>query len=99
MIDNLLMNAMKYSGKESPVEVHLKGKELHIIDQGVGMSETEILRIFERYYQADKAREGEGIGLALVKHYCDESQIEIQIKSQVNQGTKIILGLQKIFVS
>jgi len=46
------------------------------------MTTTELLRVHERYFQADKAKEGEGIGLALVKSYCDEQNISIHISSQ-----------------
>ena len=96
MIDNILMNAMKYSAKDTPVTLHLSQDTLGISDRGVGMSETELLKIYERYYQADTSKEGEGIGLALVKSYCDSEGIEIQIKSQKNVGTTVFLNLRKI---
>jgi signal transduction histidine kinase len=96
MIDNLLMNAMKYSSKDTPVTLHLTRNVLSIADQGVGMSETELLKIYERYYQADSTKEGEGIGLALVKSYCDSEGIEIHIKSQKNVGTTVFLNLRRI---
>lgn len=96
MIDNLLMNAMKYSSKETPVTLSLKGDTLCIIDKGIGMNETELLKIYERYYQADDKKEGQGIGLALVKSYCDSEHIDIQIRSQKDVGTTICLNLGKI---
>lgn len=97
MVDNLLMNAMKYSSKETAVTLRLRDKVLQIMDRGVGMSETELLKIFERYYQADRAKEGEGIGLALVKAYCDSEGIEIRIKSRENEGTTVFLYFEKIY--
>ena len=96
MIDNLLMNAMKYSQKEKEIAIYLENDVLHIVDQGIGMDETQLLRIYERYYQANGQQQGEGIGLALVKAYCDEANIEIQIQSQKNRGTTIHLLLDKI---
>ena len=96
MIDNLLMNAMKYSSKDTPVTLYLARNTLSIADRGVGMSETELLKIYERYYQADSTKEGEGIGLALVKSYCDSEGIDIQIKSQKNMGTTVFLNLRRI---
>jgi signal transduction histidine kinase len=81
MIDNLLMNAMKYSSKESLIKVTLKENTLMIRDEGIGMDETQLLRVYERYYQSDNQQEGQGIGLALVKAYCDDEGIEIQIQS------------------
>jgi two-component system OmpR family sensor kinase len=96
VLDNLLMNAMKYSEKNSPITLILKDKILQIADEGMGMSETELLKIYERYYQADSSKEGEGIGLALVKSYCDSENIEIQIKSKKGIGTTISLNFEKI---
>jgi len=96
MIDNLLMNAMKYSSKASPVKILLKENTLVIEDKGIGMDETQLLRVYERYYQSDSQHEGEGIGLALVKAYCDESGIEIQIRSQKEKGTSVFLLLKNL---
>ncbi len=77
MIDNLLMNAMKYSPKEEDIRLTLKEQVLTIADNGIGMDETELLKVYERYYQADSKKDGQGIGLALVKAYCDEAKITI----------------------
>ncbi|MGC9350857.1 MAG: sensor histidine kinase [Sulfurovum sp.] len=96
VIDNILMNAMKYSSKDTPITLSFSQDTLSIIDQGVGMNETELLKIYERYYQADTSKEGEGIGLALVKSYCDSEGIGIQIKSEKNEGTTVFLDLKKI---
>jgi signal transduction histidine kinase len=96
MIDNLLMNAMKYSSKASPVKILLKENTLVIEDKGIGMDETQLLRVYERYYQSDSQHEGQGIGLALVKAYCDESGIEIQIRSQKEKGTSVFLSLKNL---
>ena len=99
MIDNLLMNAMKYSDKKVPIAIGLEKNLLTITDKGIGMDETQLLRVYERYYQGDSKKEGEGIGLALVKAYCDEENIEIQITSQKDSGTMISLALDKIIQS
>ncbi len=96
MIDNLLMNAMKYSDKDASISLILTGATLNIIDNGIGMDETQLLQVYERYYQADSQKSGQGIGLALVKSYCDEEQIGIDIKSQKNRGTTVSLTLSQI---
>ena len=96
MFDNLVSNAMKYSPKVSPVKVILKSHRLEIIDQGIGMDEAQLVKVYERYYQGDTQKEGEGIGLALVKTYCDEEDVEIQIDSKKGEGTRVILNLDKI---
>lgn len=93
MIDNILSNAMKYSDKSSPITISTDGQNLMISDRGIGMSEGELIKIFERYYQTDESRNGEGIGLALVKSYCDESKIGISIFSKPGEGTTVKLDL------
>ena len=98
MIDNLLMNAMKYSDKTSLISVVLDGNILTISDKGVGMDETELLKVYERYYQSDSKKRGKGIGLALVKAYCDDEGIEIQIKSKKGEGTRVLLDLSRALV-
>ena len=96
MIDNLLMNAMKYSDKKTTIEIGMDEDILSIQDSGIGMDETQLLRVYERYYQGDSKKEGEGIGLALVKAYCDEEDIEVQIYSEKDRGTKVSLDLFRI---
>jgi signal transduction histidine kinase len=96
MIDNLLMNAMKYSDKDAPITLTLSENMLEIADQGIGMDETQLLKVYERYYQVDSQKTGQGIGLALVKSYCDEAKIGIEIKSQKNLGTTVSLNLEQI---
>ncbi len=96
MIDNIVMNAMKYSNKEMPIHISVKKKVLCIADEGIGMNETELLKVYERYYQADTQRSGQGIGLALVKTYCDEAGITIDIKSEKDVGTSIYFDLSPL---
>jgi len=98
MVDNLLMNAMKYSEKTTLIKVKLEGKNLMIIDEGIGMDETELVKVYERYYQGDNRKEGKGIGLALVKAYCDAEGIGIQIISEKEKGTQVLLDLVQVHV-
>ncbi len=98
VIDNLVNNAMKYSSKEAPVKIILDVPFLKIIDCGIGMDEGQIVKIYEKYYQEDSQQEGEGIGLALVKAYCDRENIAIQIESQKGEGTTVTLDLREIVV-
>ncbi len=98
MLDNIVTNAMKYSEKEKPVTITLDQHSLQIKDEGVGMSPTELLRVHERYYQADEHKDGEGIGLSLVKTYCDDESIEIHIQSEKGEGTCVSLDLSKVHV-
>ena len=93
MFDNLICNAIKYSSKSSPITISLINDTLSIKDKGVGMTPAQLLRIYERYYQADRQKEGEGIGLSLVKAYCDDQNIDIDIQSEKGVGTQISLHL------
>jgi len=56
------------------------------------------VKIYEKYYQEDSQKEGEGIGLALVKAYCDRENIAIQIKSRKGEGTTVTLDLRQIAI-
>jgi signal transduction histidine kinase len=96
MLDNILSNAMKYSSKNSSIFITLRDKILTIEDSGIGIDETELIRIYERYYQSDQNSKGEGIGLALVKSYCDNQKIKIKISSKKGVGTKVSFDLSNI---
>jgi len=98
MFDNLLSNAIKYNKKGGFVKIVLRDCRLVIEDSGIGMSEEEIFKIFDRYYQSDSNKKGYGIGLHIVKSYCDENMIGLSIKSEKGVGTKFILDLAKIKV-
>jgi signal transduction histidine kinase len=96
MLDNILTNAMKYSDRDDYIIVRLKDNLLTIEDNGIGMDESELITIYERYYQSDSSIYGEGIGLALVKAYCDDEKIKIWISSQKGLGTKVSFDLSKV---
>ena len=96
MLDNILTNAMKYSPKESHIEVFLKDAKLIIKDYGVGMSESALKNIYNRYYQSNQSNSGQGIGLALVRAYCIDEKIDIEITSKKDEGTMVTLNLSQI---
>ncbi|MCK4442234.1 MAG: ATP-binding protein, partial [Sulfurovaceae bacterium] len=96
MLDNILTNAMKYSQKHELITIKLQNSILTVEDRGIGMDKTELINIYERYYQSDNLIHGEGIGLAIVKAYCDDEKIKIWISSQKNLGTKVSFDLSKV---
>ena len=98
MLDNILSNAMKYSDKDTLISLILDANILCIKDRGMGMSTSELLRVHERYFKGNESSKGEGIGLALVKGYCDSENIDIQIKSEKDIGTSVHLNLTKVHV-
>jgi len=95
--DNLLSNAFKYT-KEGMIILELKSSqdenidytEIIISDTGYGISEQNLPRIFDRYYQARNAShpvKGTGIGLSLVKNMVELHEAEIDVSSHLNEGT------------
>lgn len=93
VLSNLLHNAVKYNKNNHAIEIILNKNYLSIKDQGIGMSEAELFLAFDRYYQVDTTKDGYGIGLSLVKAYCDESKISMHINSQKDKGTEVILDI------
>ena len=98
MLDNILTNAMKYSAKESLITIRLEKTLLVVKDRGVGIEDSKLSSVYERYYQLDKKSEGQGIGLALVKAYCNDEKIKIEIISKKEEGTEVKLDLKAIVV-
>jgi signal transduction histidine kinase len=96
VLDNLIHNAVKYSGPNSVVSIELREMQLSIKDEGVGMDEDFIFKAFEHYFQEDASQKGQGIGLGLVKEYCDSNKISIYVDSKKDQGTKITLDLRSV---
>lgn len=96
---NLLANAIKFSKKNTMIKVSLRkeeeGVEVKIIDQGIGMSEEIKQRVFEKFYQGDRAHshEGNGLGLPLVKRIVDLYGGSIAVDSKVEEGTTFTLYL------
>ncbi|MBU1798592.1 MAG: PAS domain S-box protein [Bacteroidetes bacterium] len=96
IIANLIDNAIKYTSKGN-VEVSLFENEkaqlvLEVSDTGEGMSKTFLSKLFEPFVQEEQGYkrkfDGNGLGLALVKKYCDLSNAEIVVESSKNVGTK-----------
>jgi len=96
VLDNLVHNAVKYSKPESIVNVALSQGQLSIEDEGIGMEENFFLQAFEHYYQEDEQKAGHGLGLGLVKEYCDRNKIKIYLNSKKDLGTKISLDLSAL---
>lgn len=99
LIMNLAENALKYGKQEGHLWITTKqdGHKLQIIiqDDGIGIQKTDLDRIFERFYRADKSRnnktKGTGLGLAIVKHIVLKYNGEISVKSDFGKGTAFTL--------
>ena len=88
-------NALKYSGEHGQIEVKVwKDKKfgyVSITDNGAGIAEEDIPKIFDRFYRVDKSRNkgisGTGLGLAIAKWIADSHEGEILVESKVGEGT------------
>ena len=96
LLQNLVENSIRALPDEGKIEIKTvredKGLVLSIEDNGIGMSENDISKVFEPFYRADKSRSrahgGAGLGLALCKTICDLHGADICVASQANKGTK-----------
>ena len=70
LVENLTRNAIRYAGPDTSFTITLAPGELRASDDGAGVSEEDLPRLFERFYRTDRARgsRGTGLGLAIVKH-------------------------------
>jgi signal transduction histidine kinase len=95
VIDNIIDNGVKYSDKSDSIEINLNENSLSIKDHGIGMDEMELLHIFDRYYQTNKDMQGFGIGLSMVKRFCDTNNIDLAFESVPKTGTTVKLTFKK----
>lgn len=99
---NLVENAIKYSEENSTVIINSYSENgeyvLSVKDNGIGIPEEDIPRIFERFYRVDKSRKGEGtgLGLAIVKHIVNLFNGKIEVKSKLGEGTEFIITINHI---
>ena len=99
-VTNLIMNAIKYS-KSPVIDVSISKNEdnavIVIQDYGVGIKQSDVEHIFERFYRVDKARSrelgGSGLGLAIVKNVVLLHNGTIALDSEVNKGCKFVISL------
>jgi len=98
---NLIDNAIKYNKESGKITINInpKNRTISIKDTGIGLSELDRNRIFERFYRVDKARSrengGTGLGLAIVKHICNYYEIKVDVISHLGLGTEFILTIPK----
>ncbi len=100
-IINLVDNAVKYSGKKSPIAITVSAKDhfidIVIKDKGCGIDKEHLSKIFNRFYRVDKARGryegGTGLGLAIVKHIIHYHHGKINVKSMKGQGSSFKVSI------
>ena len=98
---NILSNAIKYTPENGTIKVYVgfvyNDAYIKVIDNGIGIPEEDLARIFERFYRVDKARTremgGTGLGLSIAKEILDQNKGSIDIKSEVGKGTEVVIRL------
>ncbi|NRG48227.1 sensor histidine kinase [Bacillus sp. CRN 9] len=97
-----LDNARKYSDEEITITLSLNNKEetlINISDRGIGINQTELPKVFDRFYRIDKARSrktgGVGLGLSLAKEIAEALDIDLQLQSVEGIGTTVTLVFNK----
>ena len=98
---NILSNAIKYTPDHGTIKVYVgfvyNDAYIKVIDNGIGIPESDLTRIFERFYRVDKARSrelgGTGLGLSIAKEILDKNKGSIDIKSKVGKGTEVVIRI------
>lgn len=98
---NLLGNAIKYSEEKGSIQVSCREKEdfvwISVRDEGIGIPEKDLDKVFDRFYRVDKGRSrkmgGTGLGLAIAKEIVSAHRGEIFIQSKLNEGTEVTFTL------
>ena len=98
---NILTNSIKYTKENGTIKIYVgfvyNDAYIKIIDNGLGIPEKDLNRIFERFYRVDKARTremgGTGLGLSIAKEILDKNGGSIDIKSEFGQGTEVVIKI------
>jgi len=91
LFSNLISNAVKYSMPETTITITLKENTFTIQDEGVGIAADKLQEIFKLYKRESNIAGGFGVGLSIVKQICDTYNIDVEVESQLGQGTLFIL--------
>jgi two-component system, OmpR family, phosphate regulon sensor histidine kinase PhoR len=100
---NLVINSIKYSSKNGVTNIDFHDMDdnimVEVADNGVGIPNADLPRIFERFYRVDKSRSrnqgGTGLGLAIVKHIIEAHNQKINVRSTEKKGTSFTFTLKK----
>ena len=103
MMNNLIMNSIKYNDKDGSTYVsfyNLDDKILvEVSDNGIGINEKHLKHLFDRFYRVDTSRSrdqgGSGLGLSIVKHIIESHGQNINVRSSVGIGSTFGFTLQK----
>lgn len=94
MLQQMISNSIKYSEEGKILQFIIKDHEIAIIDEGWGIEESDVGRVFELFYTGENGRRSKqatGIGLYVVKKIADDLKIELELESKIDVGTTIRL--------
>ena len=103
VINNLIVNSIKYGKEKGTTTVDFLDMEeailVEVTDNGLGISDKDLPRVFERFYRTDKSRSremgGTGLGLSIVKHVIEAHNQTINVRSKLNEGSSFAFTLTK----
>lgn len=99
MFLTVIDNAVKFSYENKNIYITLKGEQIIIRDEGIGISEEDLPNIFERYYRikSDENKTGTGLGLTIAKQIALRHNIELFAESKLNEGTNFVFLIRENF--
>ncbi|WP_430602076.1 hypothetical protein IGJ02_002290 [Enterococcus sp. DIV0724b] len=103
---NLIENSLKFKAKDRPLAIQLdifeteQSVAIQLADNGQGISREQLLYVFDHFYRGEEARPtntgGSGLGLAIVKQIIEIHEGEVEIESELHQGTTVTILLKKV---
>lgn len=101
LLSNIYENAIKYNKEGGEIEIYSilqpSSIKLCIRDTGIGIANSDIKRVFERFYVVDKSRDRKvkstGLGLSIVKHIADYLEMDISLESTLGEGSTFIINI------
>ncbi|WP_228263496.1 sensor histidine kinase [Aliarcobacter cibarius] len=99
VLNNLISNAIKYSKKDSKINIELNNSILMVEDFGIGIKEDEIKEIFLRYKRGQNSEGGFGIGLDIVKTICQEYNLVLNLESKEKIGSKFFIDFSNVCIN
>lgn len=101
VILNILTNSIKYTPENGNIKIYVgfvyNDAYIKVIDNGIGIPDADLPRIFERFYRVDKARArelgGTGLGLSIAKEIIEKNKGSIDIKSKLGKGTEVVIRI------
>jgi two-component system, OmpR family, sensor histidine kinase KdpD len=100
VLSNLVENALKFSPHDSLVQIRVTATRaeviVRVVDQGPGIVQAELERIFEPFYRRDEGRRGAGLGLAIARGFAEANGARVWAESRPGQGASFALALPAV---